>query len=108
METLNSIEIIKNKISENPICILYISSDNCNVCRTLKPKIKEVTANYDNISFYFVNLEANPEISGEYRVFSVPTIIVFVDGKESFRESRNISLYEFKQKVDRYYNLIFN
>lgn len=108
METLNSNEILKNKILENPICILYISSDKCIVCRTLKPKIKEVTAKYENISLYFVNIEENPDISGEYSVFSVPTIIVFVDGKESFRESRNMSLYEFEQKIDRYYNLIFN
>jgi len=40
-------------------------------------------------------------------VFSIPTILIFVQGKENARYSRNFSIGELRQQIDRFYPLIF-
>ena len=81
--------------------LLYLSTETCNVCKSLKPKVLDLIEEYNNINFIYINLTQNPEASGEYSVFAVPTIIFFVDGKEYFRESRFVSIEAIKEKIDR-------
>jgi len=47
------------------------------------------------------------EIAGQLSVFTVPTILIFFDGKELIRTSRNISIEQLRGQIRRYYQLIF-
>lgn len=81
--------------------ILYLSTETCNVCKSLKPKVIELIESYSDIDFKYINITDQPEASGIYSVFAVPTIIFFVDEKEYFRESRFVSIDSIKEKIDR-------
>ncbi len=85
--------------------LLYLSTENCNVCKSLKPKVIELISSYPDISFEYHNIELNPELSGKYSVFAVPTILFFVDDKEYFRESRFVSVDTIQEKIDRIIDL---
>jgi thioredoxin-like negative regulator of GroEL len=50
----------------------------------------------------------SPEIAGQNRVFAVPTIIVFMAGRESFRRSRNIGVSELAELIERHYQMMFD
>ena len=98
-------ELIKNF---NAICF-YLSKNDCNVCKSLKPKIIEmIESDFPMINFCYINIEEAKEISGQFSVFSVPTIIFYFDGKETIRISRNVNLLELKSRIERFYNLFFN
>ena len=56
----------------------------------------------------YVDSEALPEVAAQNRIFTVPTILVFLDGKEFLRKSRNINLHEFRQDIERPYLLYFD
>ncbi|HAA63947.1 MAG TPA: thioredoxin, partial [Thermoanaerobacter sp.] len=45
--------------------------------------------------------------SGKFSVFTVPTVIVYVDGKEAIREARFISMDTLEEKISKYYSLFF-
>jgi thioredoxin-like negative regulator of GroEL len=93
--------------SSNAVCF-YLSTQDCNVCKVLKPKVIEmIEKNFTQIQFCYIDLNEAKEISGQLSVFSVPTILVYFDGKETIRVSRNIHISELQNQISRYYNLIF-
>lgn len=65
--------------------IIDFNATWCGPCRMLTPILKEV-AEEKNITIYSLDVDENPEVSGRYNVFSIPTIIKFKDGKEIERK----------------------
>ena len=87
---------------------LYLSTPECSVCKVLKPKVIEMLKDYfPQIHFCYVDLNEAKEISGQLSVFSVPTILVYFEGKETIRTSRNVHLEELREQIERYYKMIF-
>ncbi|MEE9430599.1 MAG: thioredoxin family protein [Melioribacteraceae bacterium] len=108
MTSLNSIEEYDKFISENPGALIYFSTPQCNVCKVLKPKIKElINSEFPKIKLGYINCEAQEEVAAQNRIFAVPTILVFFDGKEFIRKSRNINISEFRDEISRPYSLFF-
>lgn len=97
-------EIIRNK----DFVLLYFSTPECNVCKHLKPKIINLVKDYPEIESYYINLHEHNNLSGKFSVFSIPTIILFINNSETIREGRYISLEDFRTKVSRYYNMYFD
>ncbi len=87
--------------------LLYFSGENCNVCHALRPKFKEVfDENFSQLKQIYLDAHENPEISAHFQVFSVPTMIVFMDGKEFAREGRSVSLHQLTEKLKRPYGMM--
>ncbi len=98
---------IDNIISSTDFVLLYFSTPECNVCKHLKPKISELMENYPKIKSVYINLHELNELSGKFSVFSIPTIILFVNNSETIREGRYISLDDFNTKLSRYYDMFY-
>ena len=62
------------------------------------PRIKQI----------YISAEEYKTTAIEYGVFSMPTIIVYFDGKEFARKSRNLSVAGFIQELKRPYGLFFD
>lgn len=97
------------EISRSNIAVcFYLSTQECNVCKVLKPKVIEmIESDFPEMKFCYVDLNEAKEISGQLSVFSVPTILVYFDGKETIRVSRNVHLEELREQIERYFKLIF-
>jgi thioredoxin-like negative regulator of GroEL len=97
----------ENSRSNSAVCF-YLSTQECNVCKVLKPKVVEMINNeFPEMNFCYVDLNEAKEISGQLSVFSVPTILVYFDGKETIRVSRNVHLEELREHISRYYKMMF-
>lgn len=89
--------------------LFYFSHEDCNVCKVLKPKIENLlSSQFPEFKMYFINTIKNPEITGQERIFTVPSIIVCFDGNEFIRKSRNIGLAELENELSRPYNIYFS
>ena len=108
MRDLNNLDLIVKEIKKNALNVIYFSTSTCNVCKTLKPKIKDFLNDFPKTNLYYVDLDKLPKASGHFTIFTVPTIIVFADGKETLRESRHISIREFDNIFSRLYNMLFD
>lgn len=96
------------KIQNETALLVYFSHDECSVCKVLKPKVMDLlNTEFDNIGFEYVNTVKHKEIAAQHQVFTVPTILVFFEGKETFRWSRNISIGDVAQSLERPYALLF-
>jgi thioredoxin-like negative regulator of GroEL len=107
MDELCEKEIIEKAIKDSEMVLLYFGSKSCNVCNVLKPRIEELLKEYPKINSYQVDVEKSMEASAVYNIFTIPAILVFVEGKETIREARYISIQDLDSKVERYYNLLF-
>ena len=102
-----SLEEIQSTIRAEIGVLLYFSGENCNVCHVLRPKFKEMfDEEFSQIKQIYLDAHENPEISAHFQVFSVPTMIVFLDGREFIREGRTVSLHQMREKLNRPYGMI--
>lgn len=105
---ISTIETLKDIISESEAVCVYFGSDDCSVCKVVRPKITELLyVNYPNIKYVYIDIQEIPEVSSQFSIHTVPVIIVYFEGKEFIRKVRNISLQEFEGEIERPYNLMF-
>lgn len=107
MKSIMNIQEAKDFVKSKDFTFLYISSEGCNVCKILLPKVEAILTNYPNIESRFIDIDSIPEASGEFSVFSVPVMLLFIEGKETIRESRYVSLDDFENKVNKYYSMFY-
>jgi len=56
-------------------------ADWCGPCKITTPVIEELSNEMPNIKFIKINVDQNPNLASKYSVFSIPTFIIFKDGK---------------------------
>jgi thioredoxin-like negative regulator of GroEL len=107
-KTIKNLDEFNKIIKENLGVLVYYSNETCNVSKVLKPQIIEMLKDkYPEIPFYYVDISETPEISAQSQVFTIPTIIVFFDGRETIRKSRHIGLGELAEAIRRPYEIMF-
>jgi len=54
----------------------------CGPCRMVAPVVEELADEYDGkIGFAKLDVDQNPKIASRYGIMSIPTLILFKDGK---------------------------
>ena len=54
----------------------------CGPCRMVAPVVEELAEEYDGkVDFVKINVDDNPKVTSQYGVMSIPTLILFKDGK---------------------------
>lgn len=106
---IQSLEEFNRLKLEEPALLGYFSTDVCNVCKVLKPKVEElVQKEFPQVKLAYVKSDVLPDVAGQHQVFAAPTILVFFDGRETIRKSRNIGLDELRREISRPYSMIFS
>ena len=101
------LEELQQTIREEVGVLLYFSGENCNVCHALRPKFKEAfDTHFPQLKQIYLDAHQNSEISAHFHVFSVPTMLVFMDGREFAREGRAVSLHQLVEKLERPYRMM--
>ncbi len=70
----------------------------CGPCRMLKPLLEEI-ANESNIKVISINIDEEEELSRTYKVFSIPCLILFENGKEMKRSIGFIPKEEIESMI---------
>jgi len=99
--------MIENIIKENLAVMVYFSAPSCNVCHALKPKLLEaIEKNFDKFEIASVDISLSQDVSAHFGVFAIPTVLVFLDGKEFLRKSRHMSVDEVVREIKRPYDIM--
>ncbi len=107
--TIHTLDEYKELVVNEPALLVYFSTEECSVCKVLKPKVGEMLKeNFPRIKLIDVSINQSPEIAAQNRVFAVPTLQVLFDGREYIRKSRNFGLDELRNEIDRPYQMMFS
>lgn len=104
---MQTIEEIENIIKNNLAVMVYFSAPTCNVCHALKPKLLEaIDANFKEFEIVSVDVSVSQDIAAHFSVFAIPTVLVFLDGREFLRKSRHMSVDEVIREIARPYEIM--
>jgi thioredoxin-like negative regulator of GroEL len=107
-KTINSVEEAEEIISKNIAVLFYFSTTSCSVGEALQPKVAVlINNNFPKIKLINIDLNFSPKTAAHFNAFIEPTILVFFDGKEYIRKSRNVSIFNLEETIERLYKLIF-
>lgn len=87
MELKLSSENFKKEVlnSEKPVLVDFYA-DWCGPCNAMAPVIEELAKELERkAKVVKINVDENSDIAVEYNVMSIPTLIVFKNGKEEKR-----------------------
>lgn len=82
-----SVSVITNKnfneevINSEKTVLLDFWASWCGPCRMLSPIVDEVAESRPDIKVGKVNVDEEPELASKFGIMSIPTLIVFKDGK---------------------------
>lgn len=88
MVIVNSLSEIEEYIKENKYVLLFAGDPACSTSRALDNKIEEFAEKHTQVKVLFTLLEALPALASQYMIFVAPAIILFIDGREVYREGR--------------------
>jgi thioredoxin 1 len=80
--------------SDQPVLVDFFATW-CGPCQMLAPILKDVKTNLgERISIIKIDVDKNQAVAAQYQVRGVPTMILFQNGKQLWRQSGVISKEE--------------
>lgn len=77
--------------SETPVLVDFFATW-CGPCQMLAPILKQVKDSLgDRVSIIKIDVDKNQQIASQYQVRGVPTMILFQNGKQLWRQSGVLS-----------------
>jgi len=74
---------VNDLLTKEGITILDFYADWCGPCKMYTPILEEFANENDNVTIGKVNVDSNQELALKYGIRSIPTTIVFKDGKKN-------------------------
>lgn len=106
-------EVLNNKLeNRTPFILVDFFATWCGPCRMIAPILEEIDADISNESHEFhnkisiakVDIDESSDIATDYSVMSVPTLIIFKEGKEVHR----ITGFTSKQELMHVLSYVIN
>ena len=105
MEHLTNIHDIEQIVKDNRLCLFYIKAPDCGVCNVMLDKVERLADSYMSLCSFYTDIREEPLIAGRFLVFSGPTVLLLMEGKEIYRASQFINLEDLKQTINKYQEL---
>lgn len=93
-----------NIISSQKLVLVDFSADWCGPCKMLAPILKQVKDELsDKIKIIKIDVDKNQALATKYQVMGVPTLILYKDGKQVWRQSGVLQKHELVQLIQSHY-----
>ena len=87
---------------DTPVLVDFFA-EWCGPCKMIKPVLEELKKKMGNkIIILKIDIDKNISLSSEYRIQSVPTLVLWKQGEIIWRQSGALSLNELEQVLSSY------
>lgn len=81
-------------------CLVIFSRENCHVCKEVVPMLEELQLRYEGkFGFYYVDVEADKNLSQRFPLRGVPSILFFNEGILQGKLAGNVEDGEVEEKI---------
>ena len=78
---INKENFASEVLNSNKPVLLDFYADWCGPCRMVGPIVSEIANERSDVKVGKINVDEQPELAGEFGVMSIPTLLVFEQGK---------------------------
>ena len=90
-------------IADNTPVLVDFFAEWCGPCKMMKPVLEELKKKMGNkIIILKIDIDKNISLSSEYRIQSVPTLVLWKQGEIIWRQSGALSLNELEPILSSY------
>ncbi len=75
-------EEFKDTINNSKIAVIDFFAEWCMPCLILGPIIEDLSLSMKRVKFAKIDIDDNQELAEKYKIYSIPCLIIFKDGKE--------------------------
>lgn len=95
--------MFKEVIQNHSLVVVDCWAPWCAPCRMVAPVMEEMARDYaGRILFGKLNVDENPEVATQYQIMSIPTMLVFKEGKLVDRLVGAMPRQMLEQKITKY------
>lgn len=98
LEHLNSSNF-NEKISASGVVVVDFFATWCGPCKMLAPVLEQAADQIQDVKFYKVDIDQEPDLTSQFGIMSVPTLLFFKDGKLAKQNSGLIRTAELEQLI---------
>ena len=81
---------------------LLFTSPWCTTCKKISPFLHTLSQRYPHIGFGRIDISTSPIVPSEHEVLSIPSLIVFRDGKEVSRLTGHLDEEKLEQEAAKF------
>ena len=82
--------------SPNPVLVDFTAAW-CGPCQTMAPELKKLASELgEKLKIIKIDIDKNQELAGKLQVRSVPTLILYKNGKQVWRQSGAMMAHQLK------------
>lgn len=82
---------------------LLITAEWCGSCQSLYPVVEKIEHEFQGrIDFIKIDIDKHPSFSERFKISSVPTLLLYHQGKEVWRRANLLTTAEFRSLLNRY------
>lgn len=105
METQTKKKTFGEIIRTETMVLVDFTAAWCGPCKMMSPVIDSIKSELGNkVTILKLDVDKNPQASDAYNIQSVPTFILFKNGKIVWRQSGVIQANTLKQTIEYYLN----
>jgi thioredoxin 1 len=94
---------LKEIIENHPLVVVDCWAPWCGPCHMVAPVIDELSGDYaGRILFGKLNVDENPQVNMQYEIMSIPTLLVFKNGKLADKIIGALSKQMLEPKITQY------
>jgi thioredoxin 1 len=87
--------------SELPVLVDFYA-DWCEPCKNMSPVISDIASEFsDKIKVIKINVDRNPQVSAQYKIMGIPTLIIFHKGNVKWRQSGLVPGPEIRSIINK-------
>ncbi len=90
-------------VNEKPLVLVDFFAEWCGPCKMMKPILEELKQKMgDEITILKVDVDKSPQASAAYNISGVPTLVLFKDGKLTWRQSGVVPAPQLEKIIRSY------